>query len=60
MREGKVDGLPIEGDDSSVKLVLAQFIIDELVTLINLSVSFFYKDFYEVKLPKLSSPSSVN
>lgn len=57
----KLDCFLIEEEDYSVKLDLSQLIIDELVTLINLSLSFLDKDYYDVKLlPKLASLSPVD
>ena len=56
----KLDCFSIEEEDYSVKLDLSQLIIDELVTLINLSLSFLDKDYYDVKLPKLASLSPVD
>jgi len=50
----------IEEQEDSVKTNFSQLIIDELVTLINLSLSFLGKDYYDVKLPKLCSLSPVD
>ena len=41
----KLDCFSIEEEDYSVKIDLSQLIIDELVTLINLSFSSLNKDF---------------
>lgn len=43
-----------------MKTNFSQLIIDELVTLINLSFSFVGKDYYDVKLSKLPSLSPVD